>query len=38
YVRDALKIGQEPIEMSEFIRGISDLSTADLKSYKPGKL
>ncbi|WP_392538744.1 4-hydroxy-2-oxovalerate aldolase [Legionella sp. 227] len=28
FVRSALKIGQEPIEMSEFIRGISDLSSA----------
>lgn len=34
YVRDRLKIGQEPIEMDEFIRGITDLSTADLKIYK----
>ncbi|HAT1597725.1 TPA: aldolase catalytic domain-containing protein [Legionella pneumophila] len=38
FVRAALKIGQEPIEMNEFIRGISDLSTADLKSYKSGNL
>lgn len=30
YVRDALHIGHEAIEMDEFIRGISDLSTADL--------
>lgn len=36
YVRDALKIGHELIEMNEFIRGISDLSTADLKAYKSG--
>lgn len=36
YVRDALKIGHELIEMNEFIRGISDLSTADLKTYKSG--
>lgn len=34
YVRDALKIGHEPIEMDEFIRGITDLSTADLELYK----
>ncbi|KGP62793.1 4-hydroxy-2-oxovalerate aldolase [Legionella norrlandica] len=34
YVRDALKIGHEPIEMSEFIRGISDLSTADLQIFQ----
>ncbi|KTD34889.1 4-hydroxy-2-oxovalerate aldolase [Legionella moravica] len=33
YVRDALNIGHEAIEMDEFIRGISDFSTADLKSY-----
>ncbi|WP_454782750.1 4-hydroxy-2-oxovalerate aldolase [Legionella sp. WA2022007384] len=26
FVRSSLKIGQEPIEMSEFIRGITDLS------------
>ncbi|QMT58963.1 4-hydroxy-2-oxovalerate aldolase [Legionella sp. PC997] len=26
FVRSSLKIGQEPVEMSEFIRGISDLS------------
>ncbi|KTD52753.1 4-hydroxy-2-oxovalerate aldolase [Legionella quateirensis] len=32
YVRDALNIGHEAIEMDEFIRGISDFSTADLKS------
>lgn len=32
FVRSALGIGQEPIEMSEFIRGISDLSSI---SYKP---
>lgn len=36
YVRDTLKIGHELIEMNEFIRGISDLSTADLKAYKSG--
>ena len=34
YVRDVLKIGHEAIEMDEFIRGITDLSTADLKAYK----
>lgn len=34
YVRHALKIGQEAIEMDEFVRGISDYSTADLKSLK----
>lgn len=34
YVRNNLKIGQEEIEMDEFLRGISDLSTADLKKYK----
>ncbi|MFT4058577.1 MAG: 4-hydroxy-2-oxovalerate aldolase [Legionella sp.] len=34
YVRDVLKIGHETIEMDEFIRGITDLSTADLKLYK----
>ena len=33
FVRDRLKIGHEPIEMDEFIRGIADLSTADLKKY-----
>ena len=33
YVREALKIGHEPIEMDEFVRGISDLSTADLKLF-----
>ena len=33
YVRDALKIGHEVIEMDEFVRGISDLSTADLKLF-----
>lgn len=33
YVRDALNIGHEAIEMDEFIRGISDFSTADLKSF-----
>lgn len=34
YVRKALGIGHEDIEMDEFIRGITDLSTADLKLYK----
>lgn len=34
YVRNALHIGHEIIEMDEFIRGINDLSTADLKLYK----
>ncbi len=33
YVRDALNIGHEAIEMDEFVRGISDFSTADLKLY-----
>lgn len=33
YVRNALGIGREAIEMDEFIRGISDYSTADLKSF-----
>lgn len=37
YVRDALHIGQEPIEMDEFVRGISDLSTADLKIFNQNK-
>ncbi|CAM2917322.1 4-hydroxy-2-oxovalerate aldolase [Legionella worsleiensis] len=35
YVRDALNIGHEAIEMDEFIRGISDYSTADLKALPP---
>ncbi len=34
YVRSVLGIGREGIEMDEFIRGISDFSTADLKIYK----
>ncbi|MCA0402954.1 MAG: 4-hydroxy-2-oxovalerate aldolase [Proteobacteria bacterium] len=34
YVRQALNIGHEDIEMDEFIRGITDLSTADLAKYK----
>lgn len=33
YVRDALNIGHEAIEMDEFVRGISDFSTADLKLF-----
>lgn len=33
YVRDALNIGHEAVEMDEFVRGITDLSTADLKHY-----
>ncbi|BCA96781.1 4-hydroxy-2-oxovalerate aldolase [Legionella antarctica] len=33
FVREALKIGHEAIEMDEFVRGISDLSTADLKLF-----
>lgn len=34
YVRNVLKIGHEAIEMEEFIRGISDISSAvDLKMY-----
>lgn len=37
YVRNALHIGHESIEMDEFIRGISNLSTADLKSYNVQK-
>lgn len=34
YVRQNLGIGHEAIEMDEFIRGINDLSTADLASFK----
>lgn len=34
YVREVLHIGHEAIELDEFIRGITDLSTADLKRYK----
>lgn len=34
FVRKHLKIGQEPLDMDEFIRGISDFSTADLKHFK----
>nr|WP_239005216.1 4-hydroxy-2-oxovalerate aldolase [Legionella sp. MW5194] len=33
YTRRALHIGQEAIEMDEFIRGISDLSTAQVKQH-----
>ncbi|KTD59988.1 hypothetical protein [Legionella shakespearei] len=34
YVRNVLKIGHEAIEMEEFVRGISDISSAvDLKMY-----
>ena len=33
YVRHALNIGPEAIEMDEFVRGISDFSTADLKLF-----
>ncbi|WP_131793854.1 4-hydroxy-2-oxovalerate aldolase [Fluoribacter gormanii] len=34
FVRSSLKIGQEPVEMSEFIRGISDPSIAHHKATK----
>ncbi len=34
YVRRVFETAQEDIEMDEFIRGISDLSTADLKRLK----
>jgi 4-hydroxy 2-oxovalerate aldolase len=34
FVRKALKIGHEALQMDEFIRGVTDLSTADLKIYK----
>lgn len=34
YVRSALNIGNEPVEMDEFIRGIADLSTAQIKQRK----
>lgn len=34
YVREQLQIGHEALNMDEFIRGITDLSTADLKKYK----
>jgi 4-hydroxy 2-oxovalerate aldolase len=37
YARNALHIGHEPIEMDEFVRGITDLSTADLKVTKDAK-
>lgn len=38
YVRTALGIGLEAVEMDEFVRGISNLSTADLKLFKEQKL
>ncbi|MFI4918870.1 MAG: 4-hydroxy-2-oxovalerate aldolase [Legionellales bacterium] len=34
YVREALGIGAELIDMDEFIRGIDDLSTAEMKQRK----
>jgi len=34
YVREHLKIGHEMIELDEFIRGIADLSTSELKKIK----
>lgn len=34
YVRKELGIGHEEITMDEFVRGISDFSTADLKTHK----
>lgn len=34
YVRDKLGIAHEPLDMDEFIRGISDLSTAGLRQIK----
>jgi 4-hydroxy 2-oxovalerate aldolase len=37
YVRKNLNSGHEEIEMDEFMRGISDLSTADLARLKTGK-
>ena len=33
-IRQTLNIGQEPIEMDEFVRGISDLSTAEVRLFK----
>lgn len=33
YTRRALHIGQEAVDMDEFIRGISDLSTAEVKQH-----
>jgi len=33
YVREKLQIGHEAVEMDEFVRGISDLSTADLQLF-----
>lgn len=38
FVREHLNIGHEPIEMDEFIRGISDFSTADLKLFHLKKI
>jgi len=37
YVRTELNIGHEAIEMGEFIRGITNLSTADLKRLQTQK-
>jgi 4-hydroxy 2-oxovalerate aldolase len=34
YVRKALRIGSEDIEMDEFIRGVFDFSTAEIKKFK----
>ena len=34
FVRDALKIGHELIEMDEFVRGITDLQASKLKLFK----
>lgn len=34
YMRNKLQIGHEPIDLDEFIRGISNLSTADLAASK----
>ncbi|KTD79283.1 aldolase catalytic domain-containing protein [Legionella waltersii] len=34
YVREALKIGHEPVSMDEFMRGIFDRSVVDCKLYK----
>ncbi len=39
YARQALSIGQELIDMDEFVRGIHDLSTAEVKQFQvDGKL
>lgn len=38
FVRNTLGIGQEDIEMDEFIRGISNLAPADCERYKNGIL